>query len=409
MRTFRRSALVLSLVAFFGAALTGAAPGSQLARSGWFTSWAQSQQSQAGRTLDHQSVRVVTHLSQGGDAVRVRIQNTFGTSPLTVDATTVGQSSGGSAVTAPRPVTFAGKRSVTVQPGGEVWSDAADLRTEAGQDVGVSMYVAGKAVPGQHNTGLRDHYLTATGAGNHTGDTDGNAYAQKVSETYLVSAVDVHNTALRGTIAAFGSSVVDGNGSTYGANVRWTDDLARRITAELPAGQRMTVANAGIGGTTSAPDCPGMPSGVKGLDAASRLDRDVLGLHGVTGVVYYYGTNDLAYGCSADQILTSYRTVFARLRQAGVKVFVTPITPRPGYSDQNNLDRYAVGTFVKQWESCAGTCTGVTDFDQVLKDPLRPNGLQPRYDSGDGVHANSTGQQAIAGYLSLPQLLSSTR
>jgi lysophospholipase L1-like esterase len=143
---------------------------------------------------------------------------------------------------------------------------------------------------------------------------------------------------------------------------------------------------------------------VAGLDALSRLDRDVLALHGVTAVLYYYGTNDLANACGADRILDSYRQVFSRLHDAGIDVYVTPITPRPGYSDQNNLDRHAVAAFVRHGNDCATTCDGVMDFDQVLKDPLEPNSILPAYDTGDGVHANIAGQQALADYVSLPMI-----
>ncbi|BCL32597.1 GDSL-type esterase/lipase family protein [Streptomyces aurantiacus] len=384
----------------------------------WFTSWAQSQQELAPTPLRDQSVRMITHLSQGGGALRVRIQNTFGTTPLTVDAATVGRSGqGGAAIEGDiRTVTFDGRPEVVVPPGGEVWSDAAGLKTRAQDDIAVSLSVSGTVTPGRHTGAFRSNYLTAPGSGDHTAEASGSAYTQTVGSTYLVSAVDVHNPALKGTIVAFGSSVVDGTGSDNcgpgctpdGTDHRWTDDVARRITAELPGTRQLAVANAGIGGTTSSAACPRNPAGIRGLDAASRLDRDVLDLHGVTGVLYYYGTNDLANGCAAAQILSSYDEVFQRLRAAGVKVYVTPITSRPGYTDQNNLDRHAVGTHVKKRNNCDGTCDGVMDFDQVLKDPLKPNGINPAYDTGDGVHANIAGQRALADFVSLPMLLSST-
>ncbi|NBH01892.1 GDSL-type esterase/lipase family protein, partial [Amycolatopsis sp. SID8362] len=152
------------------------------------------------------------------------------------------------------------------------------------------------------------------------------------------------------------------------------------------------------------PSCPGMPPSVAGLDAQSRLDRDVLALHGVRSVIYYYGTNDLAYGCDAATILDSYRAVFERLRAAGIAVYVTPSTPRPGYSDAANLARHEIGLFVSRWSDCGGTCSGVVDFDQVLKDPLKPNSILPAYDNGDGIHANAAGQQALADFVSLSQL-----
>ncbi|MFI0805653.1 GDSL-type esterase/lipase family protein [Amycolatopsis lurida] len=392
--------------------IVGSSPGVGLHARGWFTSWAASQQRLASVTLKDQSVRVVTHLSQGGDAVRIRIQNTFGSTPLVVDRTTIGHSDGQAGVTGVRSVTFGGRRSVTVPPGEDIWSDPAELVTRPDEDLAVSMYASGSVVPGQHDNALRNNYLTPPGAADHTADTSGSAFTEKVTATYLVSAVDVHNLALRGTIVPYGSSVVDGTGSTIcnpgcgvkPVNRRWTDALARRITAELPPTKQLAVANAGIAGTTSAADCPQTPTAFRGLDANTRIERDVLALHGVTDVIFYYGTNDLASGCTAAPILDSYRRAFERLHAAGIAVYVTPITPRPGYSDQNNKDRYTTSTFVKQWNSCAGTCDGVVDFDQVLKDPLKPNSIAPGYDVGDGIHVNMAGQQALADYVPLAML-----
>ncbi|MEU7481744.1 GDSL-type esterase/lipase family protein [Lentzea sp. NPDC042327] len=388
------------------AVLAPAAP--EAGRPGWFTSWAQSQQNLAPVAVRDQSLRMITHLSQGGSAVRVRLQNTFGRQPLTVDRTTAGLSTGDAAVSRPVDVTFGGRRSVTIPAGGEVWSDRTPLDTAPGTDLAVSTYVSGDVVPGRHESAFRDNYLTPAGSGDHTADTGAAAYTERVQSTYLVSAVDVFNPRLRGTIVPFGSSVVDGVGSTNcgpgctepGTNKRWTDVLARRIVAELPADQQLAVANAGVSGTTSAV-CPRTPDAFVGLDALSRLERDVLALHGVTDVIYYYGTNDIANGCTANDIVTSYRAVFDRLRKAGIDVHVTPITPRPGYSDQNNVDRHTVNDFVKRGGDCSGTCAEVVDLDQVLEDPLRPNSINPLYDTGDGVHANIRGQQAIADYVAL--------
>jgi lysophospholipase L1-like esterase len=411
----RLTAALVAAATFAAGAVAVSRSADAAAGRTWFTSWAQSQQRLASTVLDNQSVRMITHLSQGGNALRIRIQNTFGTTPLTVDATTVAPSDGGPALTGPaRAVTFHGRKKIVVPAGGDVWSDAVRLRTKPQDDVAVSLFLAGLTTPGEHVSAFRDNYVSPAGSGDHTRDDAGTAYTATTGGTYLVSAVDVANPSLTGTVVAFGSSVVDGTGSTncgpgcteLGTNRRWTDDLARRVTTELPANRQVTIANAGIGGTASSAACPSMPGGAAGLDALSRLDRDVLALHGVTAVLYYYGTNDLAYVCGASQILDSYREVFARLHRAGVKVYVTPITPRPGYTDQNNLDRHAVATFVKNGNNCADTCDGVMDFDQVLKDPLRPNSILPAYDTGDGVHANIAGQQAIADYVS-PRMITS--
>lgn len=403
-----RKVVLLAAISVAAAAVVSA-PGAAGAGRSWFTSWAQSQDGRADAPVTDRTLRMITHLSRGGDAVRVRFQNTFGSGPLTIGHATAGPSAGDAAVSFTRELTFAGEPAVTVPAGGEVWSDETRLATGPDADLAVTMAVEGTAVPGWHGAALRDNYLTPPGSGDHTADTSGAAFTSTVGSTYVVSAVDVHNAVLHGVVVPFGSSVVDGIGSTNcgpgctrpGANRRWTDDLARRIVA---ASAPLAVANAGVSGTTSARTCPAMPPSVAGLDAASRLDRDVLALHGVTAVIYYYGTNDLAYGCDAAAILDSYRAVFARLRAAGIAVYVTPSTPRPGYGDQANLARHEIALFVRRGNTCGGACSGVVDFDTVLADPLKPNSILPAYDNGDGIHANEAGQQALADFVSVPML-----
>jgi lysophospholipase L1-like esterase len=38
----------------------------------------------------------------------------------------------------------------------------------------------------------------------------------------------------------------------------------------------------------------------------------------------------------------------------------------------------------------------VIDFDKAVRDPSQPDRLLPEYDSGNGVHPNDTGYQAMA-------------
>jgi len=376
---------------------------------GWFTSWTQSQQRVSGKVFSNQSMRMITHLSQGGDKVRIRLQNQYGTAAVTIDQTNLAISVGGPAIDAStdRALTFGGSRSVTIPVGAEVWSDPTDIATTAQQDVAVTFFLSGSPVTSLHDRAGRNNYGAAAGSGNRNSEASGASFTEELPWTYFVSAVDVYNTDLAGTIVAYGSSVVDGDGSdncgpgcsAFGQNKRWTDDLARRVVAELPVSQQVAVVNEGIGGTVSTNACQG-----GGIDGVSRLDRDVLALHGVTAVIYYYGTNDLAASCNDVKTLAAYRTTFARLRAAGIKVFVTPITPRPSYTAEQNGWRATVNAFVRQGGNCSGTCDGVLDFDAVLKDPANANSINPSYDNGDGVHANVAGQQAIADSIPLPVL-----
>lgn len=395
---------------------SGGVPGGRA----WHTVWAQSQQGLATASLTDQTVRSITRLSQGGDAVRVRVQNQFSDTPLTIGRGAVAVSDDGGPAIRPgttRVLTFGGHRGVTVPAHGEVWSDPIPLATAPQTDLAVSLHVPGTVRPGEHSVSWRHNYLTAPGSGDHVGDTGGAAYTQRTHATYMVSAVDVRNPRVKGTIVAYGSSVVDGAGSVdcgpgctpSSPENRWTDVLARRITRELPADRQLAVANAGVNGTTASADCPDHPPEFAGLDAGARLERDVLALHGVTGVILFYGTNDLQSGCTGEQVVTAYRDVLARLRRVGVEVYVVPVTPRPIYTDQMNRYRWDVGTYVRDQGACDGECDGVIDFDHVIKDPVAPNSINEKYAVGDGIHVNIAGHRAEAETVSLPLLASSAR
>ncbi|GAA5150864.1 hypothetical protein GCM10023340_28810 [Nocardioides marinquilinus] len=379
---------------------------------GWFTSWAQSIQRRSGLTFTNRTLRQVSRVTQGGDQVRLRLENTFGTAPMVVDATTVGLTSNGPNVVtgSMRSVAFGGQSSVSIPAGGWVWSDPLPFETRARQDLTISLYLRNATVTTLHDRAGRTNWFAPDNGGNHAASESGAAFTETHGWNYVVGAVDVRNADLAGTVVAYGSSVVDGTGSeSCGPGctpsdpyLRWTDLLARRVAAELPADQQVSVVNAGIGGTTASPAC-----GSGGNDGVSRLSRDVLALHGVTAVVYYYGTNDIANlgnGCNAASLTSSMRATFAELRAAGIDVIVTPITPRPGYNAAQNAARDEVNAFIRQGGDCSGTCDALVDFEAVLQDPADRNRIRAEYDV-DGLHVNTLGQRALADAVDLAPLV----
>ncbi|MFG2848248.1 SGNH/GDSL hydrolase family protein [Kitasatospora sp. NPDC048296] len=51
---------------------------------------------------------------------------------------------------------------------------------------------------------------------------------------------------------------------------------------------------------------------------------------------------------------------------------------------------------VNQWILTSGAFDGVIDFDKVTQNPGNPLALNPTYDSGDHLHPNDAGYQAMA-------------
>jgi lysophospholipase L1-like esterase len=93
-------------------------------------------------------------------------------------------------------------------------------------------------------------------------------------------------------IVAFGDSITDGTASTLNGDDRWPNALSRRLHASY--GNHVSVVNAGIGGNqvlgpaeySAAHPFSGGPS------AGQRLERDVIGLSGVSAVIWLEGIND---------------------------------------------------------------------------------------------------------------------
>src|ERR1700692_4107799 len=113
-------------------------PTKTLARDqAWVTAWATSQQGLGPAKIGNATVRMIARVTVPGESVRDRLDNTFGTAPVVFGKDTLGLRGRGPAVAAGlvRPLTFAGKDSVTIAAGASVTSDPVALRVEALQDV----------------------------------------------------------------------------------------------------------------------------------------------------------------------------------------------------------------------------------------------------------------------------------
>jgi lysophospholipase L1-like esterase len=68
-------------------------------------------------------------------------------------------------------------------------------------------------------------------------------------------------------------------------------------------------------------------------------------------------------------------------------------------------EREAVRQAANTWIRTSGEFDAVFDFAAALADPADPSALDPAFDSGDGLHPNDAGCQAIADAVDLRALL----
>ena len=365
----------------------------------WIAAWASSMQGLDPSTLTNASVRMIARSSVDGTAVRIRLENTFGTTPVAIGEAYVAiraRLAGiveGSAVR----LTFAGSPTVTIPAGGHVDSDAATLRVRAGQDLAVSFWLPGTEVPvTAHGGAVTTSYLSANGAGDHIAGDSREFFTRTTTSMFFLSAVDVLSESARGTIVAFGDSITDGTCATLDAHDRWQDVMAMRLI--LAGRGDLAVINEGIGGNTvTRENLVPPPNSPPGLE---RLDRDVLQRTGATHVIVFEGTNDIRRGASAAQVIGGLQEIVKRLKAARLKTIGVTIIPRHNVAatpDNTGWDaaKTAVRNTVNDWIRHRGGFDAVIDFDEVVRKPDNHDLIDPAYNCGDGIHPNPFGYLAM--------------
>jgi lysophospholipase L1-like esterase len=366
----------------------------QNAGPAWVTAWATSQQGLGTAKVTNATVRLIARVTIPGEGVRVRLDNTFGTAPVTFDKATIGVRVRGATVAEGlvKPLTFGGKGAVTIPQGGSVESDAVAMHVDALQDVAVSLFVASAEVqPSQHNNAVVTSYLTENGAGDQTGVANGKAFTGQTASMFWLKSIDVRPTAPATAIVAFGDSITDGTCSTLDAHDRWEDVVAQRLALQ---GTARAVINEGIGGNTVTRanlDPPAAsPTGVE------RLDRDVLSHAGVTHVVLFMGTNDIRREAPAAQVIDGIKNIISRVKARGIKIIGATIIPRhttvPGVETTGwNDAKTKIRNEINEWMRKGTDFDAVLDFDKIVRSTNNPDLMAPAYNCSDGVHPSPIG------------------
>ncbi|MEW2570033.1 SGNH/GDSL hydrolase family protein [Streptomyces sp. NPDC047070] len=346
-----------------------------------------------------QSLRQVVRLSAGGDRVRIRLSNAYGTSPLriagaTLARTAAGAGAGAGAAVRSEPVrlAFGGAASVEIPARGETVGDAAEFAVAAGESVTVTLHL--DAVTGPATFHAQAFATSYRGAGDLLADTGGAGFGEATESWYFLTAVDVFAGRSDG-VALFGDSITDGFGSTPGANRRWSDALAARTGRP--------VLNAGIGGNLLLND-----SAWYGEKGVHRLERDVLSLAGVDTLVVLLGLNDIGFSEGAAEptyrpaplvevreLIAGHRELIRQARGRGLRVVGATLLPFGG-SDHWGERAAKVSHEFNDWVRRSGEYDVVVDLHRALADPAAPDELRGAYDFGDHLHPNDLGYEAMA-------------
>ena len=402
--TVDRCMVVFAAVAI-AAVFLCACPSADAEIANWIGSWTASPQAPRGvmpTSFSDRTIRQIVHLSVGGTKVRLRLSNEFGQRPVLIGAASIALAGegAGTAVGGSRAVTFGGAKSFIIPPGAPALSDPVEIAVALLSDLAVSLYLpAATDLATVHATGLQTAYVSASG--DYTGSAEF-PVADRFANRFFLTGVMVETATPTRAIVAFGDSITDGTASTVNTNRRWPDVLARRLK---DAGIALAVLNQGIAGNRVLSDGAG-------ISALARFERDVLSLPAVSHVVVFVGINDIGWPGTAiepngivrtaDEIIAGYKQLIERAHLRGLKVIASPLTPfenalangpNVGYfSPEKEVKRQAVNN----WIRTPGAFDAIIDFDAVIADRAHPAAMAPAFDSGDHLHPNDAGYQAMA-------------
>jgi lysophospholipase L1-like esterase len=401
----RRHFNPIVIAIFVCAVLTGAglAHAAKNAATNWVATWGSSPVAPlpANNTnpgFTNQTVRMIVHTSVGGSQVRVRLSNAFGTDPLSIGAVHIALRSKDSS-TAPgsdHALTFGGSGTVTIPPGALSLSDPVKLDVPAMGNLVVSVFLPGPT--GQatwHPAAHETTYISKPGDFSAQADMP---VDRTVASWFYLTDVEVATPKPTFAIVTLGDSITDGTNSTTGANRRWPNFLSQRLAEKHMS---LAVVDQGIGGNRILHD-------LTGPNALERFDRDVLAQTGVGYVTVLLGINDIGHSTTgtppqpvtADELIAGHKQMIERAHAMGLRIVGCTLTPYEGasyFSPEGETKREAINEFIRH----GGAYDGAIDFDAATRDPQHPTKFLPTYDSGDHLHPNDAGYQAMANAIDL--------
>ncbi|KAL7650454.1 hypothetical protein ACMYSQ_010235 [Aspergillus niger] len=357
------------------------------------------------------TLRQTLRLTQPASTIRLRLSNAFGSTDLPITSVAISlppNNTLGSASIVPdttTPISFDGDTSILVPAGSLIVSDPITLPKHASTTLTVDLYLES----GQNGTDITSHPGSRTTSWMGFGDLVGEdsivgGDVVGVEHWYFISTIEALLPETYHGCAIIGDSITDGRGSDTNENNRWPDLLLPYLHNN-PQTNTLSLLNQAAGGNRLLHD--GL-----GPNTLSRIDRDVLSHSRITHAIVFEGVNDIGTASTSptaqqivgDRIIMSYRQIITRLHAAGIKVIGATITPFGTPSNSSVVQPYSdpererTRQRVNKWIRESGTFDGVADFDKVARRDYGAGKdlLKAEFDSGDHLHLNPRGYEALA-------------
>ncbi len=356
--------------------------------------------------------RLVINSAVSGEAVRIKLSNSYGKQDVKVGKVTVGLCNEfGTVYSEFKDVTFNGSRSFVIKKGERLQSDAVDLNVKTGYHFCISMYIE----KGDMTSGnLLDNVLLITSPGDKTNvkdvpnerrtrdsviDKAGVLLGMHLPKPIpLFDSAELLNSEGASAIVVFGDSV-----SQQGF---WTNPFEKRIREAYPG--KYSLINKSVMGNRLLFDCSPIfvARGLYGKKATTRIKDDVYPYDNISHVILFLGVNDVfEYGSinapkkekpDTKEMCKTIKEFTDELHKKGCKVISFNI---PGFGTAPDATREKDGLRreVNNWLSeNQGIFDGFFDIATAGADPNDDYCSRAEFIGPDKLHPNAKGGKFFA-------------
>ena len=367
--------------------------------------------------LTNMSYRTVIQMTIGGTKIRLKFSNLYGDNDVTIDETNIARTSvsneadiiSGSII----PVTFNGKRSVTIPAGKEIYCDEIEMSVSALEYISITSYVKnftyfktagfyGGTTYTEFGNRLEEESFTSMSPLNFTSG------AITYHQIPFLCEADVWVPSNYYSIVFIGDSTITNQSPYYLA-----ERLQRSGVQNVGVCQQAIIANKLLNDG----DGNSIVGNIYGESLLKRFDHDALQTAGVKAVFVKIGLNDVIHPrcksmadkvplVSAADIIEGYKTIIEQAHKAGCKIYFFSRTAWKGYSRDFGLtsgdepdvewtqESEDLLLSLNEWLKTEADIDGYIDLD-FLRDPDDSTKLKDEYTS-DGAHLTELGARLLA-------------
>lgn len=368
------------------------------------------------------TIRVELQLSAGGEYIRFRFSNEYGSTPLKIGAASVAKTRTPGTATVQEEslmqITFNdGQTSATIAPGDVLWSDSVYFVTRSLEYISVSIYFP--SVTYIKTTGL---YGGRTFLSSKLINLDANASQVMNAALDRASEVNITSNTITYHTVPFLSNVDVRSKDAEAYSVVFLGDSTLTNEAYRYYAQRayssgyshIGFVNNAIVANRLLYDGVGLIGKLYGTAAIDRFQRDALDVTGCKIILVKIGLNDIIHPAaksmkgiapyaSVEEIIAGYEQLIARAHAAGKKIYFFSNTAWKGYErsflgmsgdlawSQELQDKCDA---LDQWIKTNRSADGYFDMSP-MDDPIDHHMLLPSFTT-DGAHLTDLGAVAMA-------------